>query len=73
VAIVAYNTGCKHDKKLFDALCDLAIAQKWGRGLCTVCDVMKNTYPYKLGVRYEDHEFETIENFIEFLKNNENF
>lgn len=72
LAVIAYNAHPNYtsDKKRFDAICDLAIEQCWGGGLCSVCEIMNKTRAYSIyGVRYEGHEYDSIEKFIEFLKN----
>lgn len=72
LAVIAYNAHPNYtsDKKRFDAICDLAIEQGWEGGLCSVCETMKKTKSYSIdGVRYEGHEYDSVEKFIEFLKN----
>lgn len=72
MAVMAYNAHRNYlsDKPRFDAICDLAIEQGWERGLCAVCELMNKTQSYSIGgVRYEGKNYDSIEKFIEFLKN----
>lgn len=72
LAVIAYNAHPNYtsDKKRFDAICDLAIEQGWEHGLCSVCETMRKTRSYSIGgVRYEGHDYDSVEKFIEFLKN----
>lgn len=74
VAIVAYNTmrGYKEPVRAsaFNALCD-AMSYA-GRGLCDVGEAMANLKVVDGEIRYNGKDFETVQNFADFLKTSGN-